>query len=255
MEGFTTKHGKYRIECLSGATFPGALKVIREAFCQDESVCIGTEVNKNPVAIEELLELCADAALDGASLVAVASDTGEVAAASFNKLQVATSDSSEKPFFEIFAEQRCTQPSSKALIKYMADVDARCNLFETYNVDCSLEIMFLGTLAPHRKNNLGTLLSTYSIELGRKLKDGPIATFTHSDLGSKYTMMQNRKPINKVPKICQAIMTSIATQKIAKKLEFTVHLRIPFTEFLYDGKPYSERIGYDPYTELVAKVL
>lgn len=63
-------------------------QVIREAFCQDESVCIGTEVNKNPVAAEELLELCADAALDGVSLVAVATDTGEVVSAAFNKLQV-----------------------------------------------------------------------------------------------------------------------------------------------------------------------
>lgn len=48
---------------------------------------IGTEVNKNPAAAEELLELCADAALDGVSLVAVTTDTREVVAASFNKLQ------------------------------------------------------------------------------------------------------------------------------------------------------------------------
>lgn len=55
-------------------------------------MCIGTEVNKNPVAAEELLELCADAALDGVSLVAVATNSGEVAAVTFNKLQVGFSE-------------------------------------------------------------------------------------------------------------------------------------------------------------------
>lgn len=63
-------------------------QVIREAFCQDEAVSIGSEVNKDPAAVEELLELCADAALDGVSLVAVAVDNGDVVAVSFNKLQV-----------------------------------------------------------------------------------------------------------------------------------------------------------------------
>lgn len=63
-------------------------QVIRDAFFPDETVCIGTEVNKNPAAGEELLELCADAALDGVSLVAVEIRTVEVVSACFNKLQV-----------------------------------------------------------------------------------------------------------------------------------------------------------------------
>ncbi|KAJ0178391.1 hypothetical protein K1T71_006214 [Dendrolimus kikuchii] len=253
MEWYTTEDGKYRIECLTATTFPGALKVIREGFCQDESVSIGTEVNKNPIATEELLELCADAARDGVSLVALATDTGEVAAVSFNKLQVATSDSSEKPFFEIFAEEHCTQPSSRALIQFMADVDARCNLFEKYGVGCSLEIMFLATLASHRKQKLGTILCKYSIELAKKLKEGPVATFSHADLGPIYASMQDRKAIRQVPEICQAIMTTIATQRIGKNLGFTVHLRLPLTEFSYNGKTYPDRIGFDPHTELVAQ--
>lgn len=62
--------------------------MIKEAFCQDEAAAVGSEVNKNPVAAEELMELCADAALDGASLVAVDVNTKEVAAAVFNKIQV-----------------------------------------------------------------------------------------------------------------------------------------------------------------------
>lgn len=45
-------------------------------------------MNINPIAAEELLELSADAALDGVSVVAVEISTGEVVSACFNKLQV-----------------------------------------------------------------------------------------------------------------------------------------------------------------------
>ncbi|KAJ8716225.1 hypothetical protein PYW08_013510 [Mythimna loreyi] len=252
MEWLTTEDGKYRIESLSAATFPGALKVIREAFCQDESVCIGTEVNKNPVAAEELLELCADAALDGVSLVAVAIDTGEVAAAAFNKLQEATSDSSEKPFFEVFAEERCTQPSSRALIEWMAEVDGRCNFFEKYNVDCSLEIMFLATLREHRFHKLGTILCKTSIELGKKLKNGPVAQMTVQDLGPSYSNMAARKPVAKIPKICQALWTAEPTQKIGKALNFDVGLRVSFNDFYYNGKSYGDRLGKEVFAEAAA---
>ncbi|CAH2244515.1 jg17988 [Pararge aegeria aegeria] len=130
MELFITENGKYRIESLSPTTFPGALRIIRDVFCQDENVSIGSEVNKNLKAAEELLELCADAALDGVSLVAIEINTGEVVSVSFNKIQIQTTDASEKPFFDIFAEERCTQASSRSLIQFMANVDARCNFFK-----------------------------------------------------------------------------------------------------------------------------
>ncbi|OWR45161.1 hypothetical protein KGM_207269 [Danaus plexippus plexippus] len=243
MEWFSTADGKYRIESLSSITFPGALEVIRTAFCQDEYVSIGSEVNKNPKAAEELLELCADAALDGVSLVGVNVETGEVAAVAFNKIQVKANDASEKPFFVIFSEERCTQASSRSLIEFMADVDERCNLFEKYKVDCSLEIMFLATLRNYRGQGLGKLLTKYSIEVARKYKYGPIAPLCPKDLGPKYSNLTSRKPINTYPKICQAIWTGRASQNVGKAHSFTVHLTVPFSEFVFNGKTYSERIG------------
>ncbi|KAH9641708.1 hypothetical protein HF086_005154 [Spodoptera exigua] len=206
------------------------LKVITDSFCQDESVSIGTEVNKNPVAAEELLELCADAALDG----------------------VATSDSSEKPFFEIFAEERCTQPSSRALIEWMAEVDGKCNFFDKYNVDCSLEIMFLATLREHRHKRLGRILCSTSIDLAKRLKNGPVSKMSVQDLGPKYSNMAARKPVTKVPKICQALWTSEATQKIGKVLNFEVGIRVSFDDFYYDGKSYRERLGREVFAEAAA---
>ncbi|XP_052754954.1 uncharacterized protein LOC113510988 isoform X2 [Galleria mellonella] len=256
MESFTTECGKYRIESLSGATFSGALEVIRVAFCQDESVCIGCEVNENPVAIEELLELCADAALDAVSLVAVEIETGEVVAVAFNKIQVAATDTSERAFFETFAKERCTQGPSRSLVEFMADVDARCNLFEKYAVDCSLEIMFLATKREHRRRKLAQLLCKVALDLAKKLKDGPVSKITLEELGSKYSMLKPRSPTTKYPKICQAIWTSEGTQRIGKNLNFIVHLTVPFKEFMYEGKSYAERIGSVPsFCEVVAKPL
>ncbi|CAG9793777.1 unnamed protein product [Diatraea saccharalis] len=252
MEWYTTDDGNYTIESVSAATLPGALQVIRESFCQDESVCIGAEVNKNPQAAEELLELCADAALDGASLVAIETSSRKVVAASFNKLQVATSDASEKPFFDVFAEERCSQESAKSLIQFMADVDGRCNLFQKYEADCSLEIMFLATLRQFRRQKLAEILCKFSLELAKALKNGPVCKMTVEDLGPKYTSMKPRSTITKYPKICQAIWTNEITEKIGRKLGFTEHLIVPFDEFVFKGETYASRIGRDNAKCIVA---
>ncbi|KAI8426512.1 hypothetical protein MSG28_005322 [Choristoneura fumiferana] len=236
MEWHTAESGKYRIESLSAATFPGALRVIREAFCQDEAVSIGSEVNKDPAAIEELLELCADAALDGVSLVAVAVDSGDVVA--------------------VFVEERCNRPSSRSLIQFMSNVDARCNLFEKYQAECSLEIMFLATLREHRGHNLGTILCKLSIDLAKKLKEGPVANMSLTDLGPKFSHMKPREVTKIVPKICQAIWTGEATQKIGRKLGFKVEVKAMMSEFIYNGKTYADRLGdQSSFSELASIVL
>ncbi|KAI8426511.1 hypothetical protein MSG28_005322 [Choristoneura fumiferana] len=206
MEWHTAESGKYRIESLSAATFPGALRVIREAFCQDEAVSIGSEVNKDPAAIEELLELCADAALDGVSLVAVAVDSGDVVA--------------------------------------------------VYQAECSLEIMFLATLREHRGHNLGTILCKLSIDLAKKLKEGPVANMSLTDLGPKFSHMKPREVTKIVPKICQAIWTGEATQKIGRKLGFKVEVKAMMSEFIYNGKTYADRLGdQSSFSELASIVL
>lgn len=253
MEWYTTESGKYRVESLSAETFPGALKVIQEAFCQDEAVSIGSEVNKDPAAQEELLELCADAALDGVSLVAIEVSSSEVVAVAFNKLQV---QSPEKTFFDVFVEERCNRPSSKSLIQFMSNVDARCNLFEKHQADCSLEIMFLATFREHRKQNLGTILCKLSVDLARKLKNGPVSKITLKDLGSKYSHMKPREVTNKVPKICQAIWTGEFTQRIGSKLGFNVEVKALMSEFNHNGKTYADRLGDQAaYSEVVSLVL
>ncbi|XP_026316899.1 uncharacterized protein LOC113228000 [Hyposmocoma kahamanoa] len=255
MEWCRTEDGRYRIESLSAATFPGALEVVRNAFCQDEVISRSSEINKNPLAAEELLELCADTALDGVSLVAIENTTGEEVAVAFNKLQVPATNASEKTFFEIFTEERCTQDSSRSLINFMADVDGRCNLFEKYGVDCSLELMFLATLREFRDKKLGSILCKMSIELAKKLKNGPVSKMTIQDLGPKYCNMPSRAVTTKYPKMCQVIWTSEISQRIGRNLGFEVVIKEPLSKFVYKGKTFAERIGDDSLCCEVAVLL
>lgn len=119
-----------------------------------------------------------------------------------------------------------------------------------YEADCSFELMFVGTLPEHREKKLGYLCCKASVDVAKKLKDGPVAKITLEDMGPEYSELKPREPTKIVPKICQILCSSVATQKIGKDLGFTVHLRLSFTEFSYKGKNYVERNGFDPYLEL-----
>ncbi|CAH0584160.1 unnamed protein product [Chrysodeixis includens] len=249
----TTADGKYRVESLSAATFPGATKVLTDHFFLDENVCIGTEVDKNPEAGEEQLELIADAALDGLSLVAVEVETGEVVSVLFNKLQVAPSDSSEKSFFEVFAEERCKHPASRAVVDFMIDLDARCNYFEKYGVDCGIELMYMGTHREHRQKGLAKLLGQTTLELAKKYRGGPYKKMTVEDLGPKYSFIKPRKPITKDPKICTGLWSAIGSSRVGKALGFEVLLKVDLKDFFYNGKSYTDRIGADAFCEGAAR--
>lgn len=105
--------------------------------------------------------------------------------------------------------------------------------------------MFLATLREHRHQKLGEHLCRLSIEVGRKFRNGSVASMTVEDLGPTYEMIKPRNSITTYPKICQAIWTAPASQKIGKVLGFIVHLTVPFTEFKFNGKSYSERLEDD----------
>ncbi|KAI8426508.1 hypothetical protein MSG28_005322 [Choristoneura fumiferana] len=249
---------KYRIESLSAATFPGALKVIREAFFQDEAVCIGTEIHKDPEAIEELLELCASAALDGVSLVAVARQKERyMTPTPFTSMELrypspVASDSTEKTFLDLF-EERNTRPSCLSLVHFIKDVEGRCNFFEKYHADCCLDITWLAVLREHRGRNLATLLCKLSVDLAKKLRDGPVSTFTVKDCGPKFAYLKTRDVTDKVPTVCTSIWSSEFTRRIGKKMGFKVEVSVPMSQFVFNGKSYADRLGDESaFSELVA---
>lgn len=115
--------------------------------------------------------------------------------------------------------------------------------------------MFLATLQHHRYNKLGTILCRVSVEIAKKMKNGPVSVITVKDFGPKYAFMPERSAVNKVPKIVQALWTAEPTQRIGKVLDFKVYMTVPFTEYSYKGKTFSERVGADVNCEVAAIIL
>ncbi|KYM81359.1 hypothetical protein ALC53_08127, partial [Atta colombica] len=148
-----------------------------------------------------------------------------------------SSNSSEKSFFECFSEN-CRYKSSKALVDFMINVDSRINLFKHYYVNCILEIMFLATLPNYGKRRIGEMLVTSSLELGKELKRGKNVRIPITIQGSNKVMNADA-----VPTLASAIMTSNYSYQIAMKLHFDQLLEVPYDEYEYNGKKYSERIN------------
>lgn len=113
--------------------------------------------------------------------------------------------------------------------------------------------MFLATKREYRNNKLGSLLCKKSIELAKKLRNGPVSKMTIQDLGAKYCNMPPREVTTKYPKMCQAIWTTEISQKLGRDLGFNVAIKVPMSEFIYNGKTYAERIGGEsPFCEVAA---
>lgn len=116
--------------------------------------------------------------------------------------------------------------------------------------------MFIATLQGHRQRGLSKLLTKQSIEQARKVRDGVIAIINPQDLGAKYSHIPPSGELKTYPKLCQAIFTSYISQKLGHSLNFTIDLKVPYTEFVYNDKTYADRIGPEsPYCELVSIVL
>lgn len=146
-------------------------------------------------------------------------------------------DPSAKGSFELFSE-RCKRKSSKALIDFMINVDSRLDLFNHYNVDCILEIMFLATLPSHRQLRIGELLVVSSMEIGRELNCGKNVKILVEIEG-------NDAIANKdcIPSLVSMIATSNYSKSIADRLGFNSLVEASFEEFSFDGKTFAERIG------------
>lgn len=84
----STEDGQIEFESMTSDHLDGALHLLRDSFFPDENVSQGVEIMSEKGAINELEELCIDAARDGVSVVAIDVSTGEVVGVAFNKIQV-----------------------------------------------------------------------------------------------------------------------------------------------------------------------
>lgn len=230
----STENGQIEFESLSDKTLEGALDVMRKNFFLYESLAIGVELTSEPGATEELEELCLQAAKDGVTLVAVDINTSQVVGVAFNKIQVS---SSEKNVFEHFTDN-CRYKSSKYFVDIMGDMESRINLFKHYDVNCSFEIMFLSILPTYKRRRIGEMLVSSSLELAKELKRGKNVRVPIVIHGSNKVTNADA-----VPSLVFATMTSNYSYRIAMKLHFDKLLEVPYDEFVFNGKKFSEKVN------------
>lgn len=125
-------------------------------------------------------------------------------------------------------------------MKFMIEVDKECDLYKHFNADCLFEIMFLGTLTEFKGRSIGRVLCEYSIQLANEIRLGENVEI----LPEKYRLMR--------PKIVSAIFTSPISQKIGKACNFQSMATVYYTDFTYNGIPFSERLGKDNTTAVLA---
>ncbi|XP_058454510.1 uncharacterized protein LOC131432320 [Malaya genurostris] len=217
-----------------------AMDVLRKSFFLNETVCIGAEVNLDSQAQQELEKLCLDVASSGVSLLARCKSNDEIVGVSFNVLQT-PSGPGEVNYFETFRDQ-CKSESAKSLMQYMITMDAKVDLFQMFNVDCLLEIMFLATLPAFEGRGIASKLVSCSIDLAKKLKQGQDNEIL-SDISN-----------HRRPQLVSALFTSRVSQKVGVKNKFSAINEVPHAEFVFRGKTYSDRIGPDhPTSTLMAR--
>ncbi|XP_055849776.1 uncharacterized protein LOC129914504 [Episyrphus balteatus] len=227
----TLCNGEYEIITLEDDDVDEALQVL-EAFFANECVCIGTEINlpENAQARKDLTELCKIVNEDNVSLVARHVPSNKIAGVSFNKLQF-IDETVEVPFFVEFRDNSCASENAKALMSYMIEMDEEIDPFELFKIDCLLELMFLVVLPEFGRKGLGSALTKHSIDLARELNQ-------NIGVNKIAKHLQNKRP-----KAVTALFTSNFSQKCGKANNFQVLNRVPYKRFIFDGKPFSHRIG------------
>lgn len=115
-------------------------------------------------------------------------------------------------------------------MNYMIVADSRVDIFEHFNVDSLLEIMFLAVLEDYGRKGIGYNLCKYSVELAQDLSEG-------KDV-EKYLNKDEPRP-----QLVSSLWTGRNTQIIGARLGFDVIYQEPFTEFSFNGKSFAERNG------------
>ncbi|XP_044267682.1 uncharacterized protein LOC123013306 [Tribolium madens] len=209
------------------------LNLIDISFFRYENVSKVLEIAKDPEALKELRQLTSAAAKDGVTLIAIDKTKNKVVGAALNKLQVR-----DNPAFETLSKS-WKNPKSKAIVQLMVEIDSLCNLFDHCKTDCILELMFLTTLPEYRGQGIGLKLAEATLDVGRSLLKGT---------NVKKPVDGQKLSLEPAPKIVSAIFTTIITQKIGRKLDWTIVAKKDFEEFEFEGKNFGTVIGKETPT-------
>lgn len=115
----------------------------------------------------------------------------------------------------------------------MIKADGACDLFEHYNVDCLIELMFLTVHPDFWNKKIGESLTKATIQLARKLSSGEIV---------KVLLGDEELSLELVPKLVTALFTSPRPQRVGEKCGFEVVARLWHKDHFYNGKSYASAL-------------
>ena len=108
----------------------------------------------------------------------------------------------------------------------MIEADNLFDIFDHYQTDCVMELMFMATKKSHWRRGIGKKLCEESIKLGQTLvNDHKMVKVAVDD-----NIILDLEPI---PKIVMAFFTTFKTQKIGKKMGFERLTEVPFSKFSF----------------------
>ncbi|KAL1449690.1 hypothetical protein WDU94_002174 [Cyamophila willieti] len=149
-----------------------SLLVLRQSFFPLETVHRAVKASENPLAIDELEQLCRKTAQDSVSVIAREKSTGKICATAFCKIQIKPSPGNPGSFDEIAASFK--QPESLAIMDYMIQVDGKVDLFGQYSTDTLYELMFLGTMPEYCGRHLGKDLTRACLQVASQTSAGAV---------------------------------------------------------------------------------
>lgn len=123
----------------------------------------------------------------------------------------------------------------------MIDMDSKLNLFEHFQIDSLMEVMFLAVLPENGRHKIGYYLTLYSVQLAQEIKNG------------KNLNMLSPENRVKLPQLVSSLPTAIYSQKIFETLGFKIMITNKHSNYFFNGKSFADRLGdQDAVSTLVA---
>ncbi|KAL7286405.1 uncharacterized protein LOC106655237 [Trichogramma pretiosum] len=160
--------------------------------------------------------------LDGFSIGAFDSKSGQLVGVCFNKMHNKVERDNPAPLEES-VEENMKHPATLDLMSFIFKIEGSVDLYELYNVSQALEIFYIGVDSRYRRYGIARNLIRASLEQARKIARELRVT---------------------EPDIAYAVFTSNYSQALAEKFEFEWLSGIRYDQYkCYDGKLMSDRIG------------
>lgn len=206
---------------------------IQTQTMEQECLAIGVGMFEEEGAPEEMRLVFREVIKDGTTIIAVDTETNQLAAVAFNKIHGRPTEG-EKDSFEIFVEENLKHQSCQELVKFLDSIQTNVNIFEKYNVNGAMELFYLGTNPRYQGRGIGYQMAQKCIEFARGLLNG-----TEKRRSIDGSVMNDHV----LPELIYGVFASNYSQRIADTMSFEVLHEVRYDDYSCAGKRMADRIG------------